>query len=227
MPFRQCLRAGLPQLAAASHPPLGAASQPQLGAGAAQGAAATAQGAAASHPQLGAVSQLLFLWNLPCKWPFMPFSLWPSCNLGRQAGVASQLGAGASQQTGAESQPAFFLQSKPAEALDDEIAAKTTTVKVMINRRMELTPKKSKSFVNRAVNFWPRNPSEVSPVATLSRWRLTRNQLSKHYHRNCEWQPSQKKLPRSQNQPRRIATKVEVAAIVRNSLAGRWGKGRT
>jgi hypothetical protein len=100
----------------------------------------------------------------------MPFILWPRCNLGRQAGVASQhgAGAGASQQTGAESQQSLFLWNKPAEALDDEIAAQTTTVKVMINRRMELTPKSTKSFVNRAVNFWPRNLSEVSPVATIS-----------------------------------------------------------
>jgi len=102
----------------------------------------------------------------------MPFILWPRCNLGRQAGVASQhaagAGAGASQQTGAESQQSLFLWNKPAEALDDEIAAQTTTVKVMINRRMELTPKSTKSFVNRAVNFWPRNLSEVSQVATIS-----------------------------------------------------------
>ena len=132
MSFMQCLRAGLQHVGAASHPQLGAASHPQLGAGA-------AQGAGTSHPQLGAASQQLFL---QLNLLMMPLSLHPRFSFGRQTGAESQqVGAGASQHTGAESQQLFFLQNKPAEALEDEIAAKTTTVKVTINRRMELSPK--------------------------------------------------------------------------------------
>ena len=141
----QCLRAGLQHV--------GAASQPQLGAGAAQGAGAAhgagaAQGAGALHPQLGAgasqpqlgaASQQLFL---QLNLLMMPLSLHPRFSFGRQTGAESQqVGAGASQHVGAASQQLFFLQNKPAEALEDEIAAKTTTVKVTINRRMELSPK--------------------------------------------------------------------------------------
>ena len=140
----QCLRAGLQHVGAASHPQLGAASHPQLGAGAAQpqlgaGASHPQLGAGASHPQLGAASQQLFL---QLNLLMMPLSLHPRFSFGRQTGAESQqVGAGASQHTGAESQQLFFLQNKPAEALEDEIAAKTTTVKVTINRRMELSPK--------------------------------------------------------------------------------------
>ena len=147
MSFMQCLRAGL-QHTGASQPQLGAASQPQLGAGAAHGAGAAQQlGAGASQPQLGAgasqqlgaASQQLFLL---CRLPRMPLILHPRFNLGRHAGAESQqTGAGASQQTGAGLQQSFFLQNRPAEALEDEIAAQTTTVKVTINRRMELSPK--------------------------------------------------------------------------------------
>ncbi len=168
-----CLRAGLQHVGAASQPQLGAASQPQLGAGAAHGAGAhgagAAQGAGAAHgagasqpqlgagasqPQLGATSQQLFL---QLSLLMMPLILHPRFNLGRlnfgrQTGAASQHdGAGASQQTGAGSQQEFFLQNKPAEAFEDEIAANATTAKVTINRRMELSPKQ-KVFVNRAVN---------------------------------------------------------------------------
>jgi hypothetical protein len=173
MPLRQCLRAGLQQLGAgASHPQLGAASHPQLGAGAGAaqhvGAGAGASqhvGAGASHPQLGAGSQQPLLRNLLN----IPLILQPSSSLGLQTGAGSQqgAGAGASQHTGAGSQQAFFLQNKPAEALDDEIAAQTTTVRVMIIRRMELTPKRTKSFVNRAVNSLVSKLPRVSPVATI------------------------------------------------------------
>ena len=150
MSFMQCLRAGLQHAGA---------SQPQLGAGAAHGAGAAQQlGAGASQPQLGAgasqqlgaASQQLFLL---CRLLRMPLILHPRFNLGRHAGAESQqTGAGASQQTGAGLQQSFFLQNRPAEALEDEIAAQTTTVKVTINRRMELSPKQ-KVLINRAVNF--------------------------------------------------------------------------
>jgi len=74
----------------------------------------------------------------------MPLSFEPNCNLGRQTGASSQhVGAGASQHTGAGSQQESFLQNKPALALD-EMAAQATTVKVTINRRISLTPKKQK-----------------------------------------------------------------------------------
>ena len=134
MSFMQCLRAGLQHA--------GASSQPQLGAGAAQGAGA--HGAGAAHgagvsQQLGAGSQQLFLQLILL---IMPLILHPRLSFGRHTGAGSQhVGAGASQQTGAGSQQAFFLQNKPAEALEDEIAAQTTTVKVTINRRILLTPK--------------------------------------------------------------------------------------
>ena len=125
LPLQRCPRAGLQQAGA---------SQPQLGAGAAHGAGA-AQGAG---QQLGAESQQLLLCNLL----LMPLILHPSCSFGRQLGADSQhVGAGASQQTGAGLQQSFFLQNKPAEALEDENAAQTTTVKVTINRRILLTPK--------------------------------------------------------------------------------------
>ena len=143
MSLMQCLRAGLQHVGAASQPQAGAASQPQLGAGAAHGAgtahgAGAAQGAGASQ-QLGAGSQQLFL---QLNLLIMPLILHPRLSFGRQTGAGSQhVGAGASQQTGAGSQQAFFLQNKPAEALEDEIAAQTTTVKVTINRRILLTPK--------------------------------------------------------------------------------------
>jgi hypothetical protein len=151
MSLMQCLRAGL-QHTGASQPQLGAASQPQLGAGAAHGAGAAQQGAGAgaSQPQLGATSQQLFLL---CRLLRMPLILHPRFNLGRHTGAGSQqTGAGASQQTGAGLQQSFFLQNRPAEALEDEMAAQTTTVKVTINRRMELSPKQ-KVLINRAVNF--------------------------------------------------------------------------
>ena len=143
MSLMQCLRAGLQHVGAASQPQAGAASQPQLGAGAAHGAgtahgAGAAQGAGASQ-QLGAGSQQLFL---QLNLLILPLILHPRLSFGRQTGAGSQqTGAGASQQTGAGSQQAFFLQNKPAEALEDEIAAQTTTVKVTINRRILLTPK--------------------------------------------------------------------------------------
>jgi hypothetical protein len=76
----------------------------------------------------------------------MPLSFEPKCNFGRQTGAASQhvaSGAGASQHTGAGSQQASFLWNKPALALD-ETAAQATTVKVTMNRRISLTPKKQK-----------------------------------------------------------------------------------
>ena len=141
----RCPQAGL-QHGAASQPQLGAASHPQLGAGAAHGAGAAqqlgagaAQGAGVSQ-QLGAgASQQLCLQLNLLK---MPLILHPRFSFGRQTGAESQqVGAGASQQAGAESQQAFFLQNKPAEALEDEKAAKATTVKVTINRRMEISPK--------------------------------------------------------------------------------------
>ena len=143
----RCPQAGLqhvgaasqPQLGAASQPQLGAASHPQLGAGAAHGAGAAQQLGAGASQQLGAASQQLFL---QLNLLMMPLILHPRFSFGRQTGAESQqVGAGASQQAGAESQQAFFLQNKPAEALEDEKAAKTTTVKVTINRRMELSPK--------------------------------------------------------------------------------------
>jgi len=127
------------QQAGASQPQLGAGQQ--LGAGAAQGAGAAhgaGQQLGAESQQLGAESQQLLLWNLL----LMPLSLHPRCSFGRQLGADSQhVGAGASQQTGAGLQQSFFLQNKPAEALEDENAAQTTTVKVTINRRILLTPK--------------------------------------------------------------------------------------
>ena len=140
--------ASQPQLGAASQPQLGAAAHPQLGAGAAHGAGAAQQlgagaahGAGASHPQLGAASQQLFL---QLNLLMMPLILHPRFSFGLQTGAESQqLGAGASQHAGAESQQAFFLQNKPAEAFEDEIAPQTTTVKVMINRRMDFSPKQS------------------------------------------------------------------------------------
>jgi len=148
MSFMQCLRAGL-QHAGASQPQLGAGAA--HGAGVAHGAGAAQQlGAGASQPQLGAASQQLFLL---CRLLRMPLILHPRFNLGRHAGAESQqTGAGDSQQTGAGLQQSFFLQNRPAEALEDEIAAQTTTVKVTINRRMELSPKQ-KVLINRAVNF--------------------------------------------------------------------------
>jgi hypothetical protein len=178
MSLRQFLRAGLQHVGAASHPQLGAASQPQLGAGAAQhvgagagaaqhvGAGAAQQVGAGASQQTGAGSQQLFL--LPSLL-IMPLILLPSWHLGLQTGAASQhVGAGASQQTGAGSQQDDFLLNRPADALDDEIAAETTTAKVMINRRMELTPKIHKSFVNRAVILhWLQSLSGTSPVATI------------------------------------------------------------
>jgi hypothetical protein len=131
------------------------AAQQGAGAGAAQqGAGAGAAqhfGAGASHPQLGATSQQLEC-NRLCILASTPLILQPNCSLGRQTGAQHGAGAGASQQTGAESQQAFFLQKMPAEASAEENAAQTTTDREMINRRMELTPKLSKSFVNRAVN---------------------------------------------------------------------------
>ena len=141
MSFMQCLRAGLQHTGASSHP--------QLGAGAAQGAGAHGAGAAhgagvsqqlgAGSQQLGAGSQQLFLQLILL---IMPLILHPRLSFGRHTGAGSQqVGAGASQQTGAGSQQAFFLQNKPAEALEDEIAAQTTTVKVTINRHILLTPK--------------------------------------------------------------------------------------
>jgi hypothetical protein len=83
----------------------------------------------------------------------------PSWCFGRQTGAASQhVGAGASQQTGAGSQQASFLWNKPAEALDDEQAAATTTAKVIIIRRMELTPKVTKFRKPRRFTFLVAEP---------------------------------------------------------------------
>jgi hypothetical protein len=89
-----------------------------------------------------------------------PLSLQPKFSLGRQVGAGSQqVGAGASQHTGAGSQQAFFLQNKPAEAFEAETAAKTTTAKVTMIRRMELTPNVTKSFVNRALSCLVTKPN--------------------------------------------------------------------
>ena len=127
----RCPQAGL-QHAGASQPQLGAGQH--AGAGAAQGAGAE-QG---SEQQLGAGSQHLLL----CKLLLKPLILHPRFSFGRQQGAGSQqVGAGAWQQTGAGLQQSFFLQNIPAEALEDENAAQTTTVKVTINRRILLTPK--------------------------------------------------------------------------------------
>jgi len=170
MPLSMCLRAGLQQLGATSHPQLGAASQPQLGAGAAQGAGASQQlGAGAAHgagsQQIGAGSQQFLA---ACNLPIMPLSLWPSWSFGRQTGAASQqLGAGASQHTGAGSQQLFFLQNKPADAPDEEMAAKATADKVIINRRMEQSPKQKVFSKPRREHSGCRTRPGLNPVATL------------------------------------------------------------
>jgi hypothetical protein len=165
--LRWCLRAGLQHGSTSQQ--LGAASQQGAGAGAAQhgagaGAGASQQGAGAGSQQLDFL-QLSFE-SKPRRWCLRAGLQHGSTS--QQVGAGSQQATGAgSQQTGAGSQQAFFLQKRPAEAVDEKLIATAATAKEAIKRRMDVSPNTNEGFIYRVRNILVACRPGLHPVAIV------------------------------------------------------------
>jgi hypothetical protein len=86
----------------------------------------------------------------------------------QQVGAGSQQATGAgSQQTGAGSQQAFFLQKRPAEAVDEKLIATAATAKEAIKRRMDVSPNTNEGFIYRVRNILVACRPGLHPVAIV------------------------------------------------------------
>ncbi|XZE33992.1 hypothetical protein SH501x_004797 [Pirellulaceae bacterium SH501] len=165
--LKWCLRAGLQQGSTSQQE--GAASQQGAGAGA--GAAQHGAGAGASQHGAGAGSQQLDFLQLsfeskPRRWCLRAGLQQGSTS--QQVGAGSQQATGAgSQQTGAGSQQAFFLQKRPAEAVDEKLIATAATAKEAIKRRMDVSPNTNEGFIYRVRNTLVACRPGLHPVAIV------------------------------------------------------------